>query len=216
MDNRYHPSRFCVIRNLDHSICSQFKHIPHSERQSSIENMPSSQTNGELKTYCCGCDSRTASLNANVFLFAVGCLYATVGIYGINDPNPNSAPTDGELLYIKTFVGFMAIQLVVSGVAIWGLCTYRGWPVMLSLGWITTSMTLASIGGLVVTSMTGNPLPLVQVAIGLLIQTTFFFMPMYGYINEYEKLKEARFASEMAESGEDFAEKGNNASVEMV
>jgi hypothetical protein len=178
--------------------------------------MPSSETNRELKMYCCGCDSRTASLNANIFLLVTGCLYATVGTYGLNDTNPRTAATDENRVYIKAVVTIMTIQIIVASTAIWGLCTYRGWPVMLSLGWISTNMVLGTAGGFVVVFNTGNVVSLVKLVVALFFQINFFYAPMYGYINEHTKLKELKLSSEVTESGGAFSDKTENQSLEMV
>jgi magnesium-transporting ATPase (P-type) len=178
--------------------------------------MPSSETNRELEMYCCGCDSRTASLNANIFLLVIGCLYAAVGTYGLNDTNPQTAATDEERVLVKAVVTLMAIQIIVTSTAIWGLCTYRGWPVMLSLGWLSTGMALGLVRGYVAVFAAGNVVALFSVVVALFFQANFFWMPMYSYINEHTKLKELKFSSEVTESGGAFSDKRENQSLEMV
>jgi hypothetical protein len=178
--------------------------------------MPSSETNRELKIYCGGCDSRTASLNANIFMLVIGCLYAAVGTYGLNDTNPRTAATDEERVYVKAVVTLMAIQIIVTSTAIWGLCTYRGWPVMLSLGWISTGMVLGSASNFVLVFTTGNVVVLFKGVFALWFQSIFFWQPMHGFINEHTKLKELKFSSEVTESGGAFSDKTGNQILEMV
>jgi hypothetical protein len=148
-------------------------------------------------------------------MLVTACFYAAVGTYGLNDTSRNAA-TDTERVYLKAVVSIMAIQIILSSTAIWGLCTYRGWPVMLSLGWMSMGIALGTAGGIGVVFMTGNVVVLLHVAVSLFIQLQFFWAPMNGYIKEYEKLKESKFSYEGAESGGAFPDKTETQSLEMV
>ena len=139
--------------------------------------MPSSTE--AMPKYCCGCDSRIATLNANIFMLVVGCLYFSVGLYGINDTNEKTAPTADERLYLKVVEVVTALLVIIAALAVWGACTYRGWPVMLSLGWTIINMTLTAIGSFLLVFDTGNLFALVGILI-FLIQFSCLFMPMYG------------------------------------
>ncbi|KAL3940879.1 MAG: hypothetical protein SGBAC_004674 [Bacillariaceae sp.] len=161
-----------------------------------------------MPRYCYGCDSSIATLNANAFMLIVGGLYFTVGLYGLNDPNEKTAPNADERLYLEIMEVVTALQTIIAALAIWGACTYRGWPVMISLGWTTVNMILTAVGSFILVFTTGNAVALVQGIIISLVQFSCFVMPMNGYIREVEKLKEISVAHEM--------ESGNKQNLEMI
>ena len=133
-----------------------------------------------MPRYCCGCDSRIATLNANIFMLIVGGLYFAVGVYGLNDTNPKTAAAPDERLYLDIVLVVMSIQVIISALAIWGACTYQGWPVMLSLGWTSVNITLTFIGSFVGVFISGSMFLFIRGLILFLIQTSCLWMPQYG------------------------------------
>mmetsp|Transcript_38206 Transcript_38206/g.92453 ORF Transcript_38206/g.92453 Transcript_38206/m.92453 type:complete len:168 (-) Transcript_38206:132-635(-) len=161
----------------------------------------------DMPKYCCGCcDSRTAALTANILSLMVGILYFVVGILALS--GPSSADKADERLTDQTLVGLSAMQIIINALATWGACTYRGWPMMLSLGWISVGMSLLAIGSFVAVVTTEDTSFLLRGVFVLVFQWALFWMPMYGYVCEYEKLKEIAVAREM--------EMGGKQNLEMV
>ncbi|CAJ1912079.1 unnamed protein product [Cylindrotheca closterium] len=150
-----------------------------------------------MPKYCCGCDSRIATLNANIFMLVFSCLYFAVGLAGLNDTNEKTKPNDAERIYLEIMEVITALFIIIAALAIWGACSYRGWPVMLSLGWTTVNMIITAITSFIVVFNTGSAFFLVRGFVMFLIQFSCLFMPMYGYVKEYEKLKELSVAQDM-------------------
>ena len=156
------------------------------------------EENTETMPNCCGCDSRIASRTANIVMLLVSSIYIIYDLIRIHDTDPNTAPEDDELLYLKIMMSVSAIQIIVNALAIWGTNTYRDWPVMVSLGWISIYMiilTLISIFSAIFGA--GGLSVLIEGTIIVLIQFSFMFWPMYEYIQEYEKLKDLAVAHEV-------------------
>ena len=133
-----------------------------------------------MPKYCCGCNSRIATLFANILLLITGCLYFGVGL---SDINSKTKPNVDERLFLEGVLVVTAIQFTIAALAIWGACNYRGWPVMLSLGWATVNMILVVIGSVVNVFISGSLSRLVIGLIGFLIQFSCIWMPQYGTYN---------------------------------
>eukprot|EP00980_Cylindrotheca_fusiformis_P031218 scaffold26002_cov215-Cylindrotheca_fusiformis.AAC.2 len=178
--------------------------------------MPQPEDTQQLKRYCCGCGSRTSALIANVFKLVIGSLYFIVGIYGLNDTNPKTAPNAEERIFLRAVIGMMSIEVIVSCTAIWGLCTYRRWPVMLSLVLVVLQMLIGFVLSILAAVYTESPSFLIRMLVAYFISYFFFYMPMYGYINEYERLKALRFGCEIIQSEDDVSHEADKESLEMV
>ena len=130
--------------------------------------------------YCCGCHSRTSTIIVNAILLVVGCLYVVVCVAGLTDTSSSSAPTESEQTYIESVLIALLIQIVVASVALWGACTYRGWPVMIILAWVSISIVI-NFANMILAM---NPLLIV----GIFLQAYLFWMPMFGYLSDFENL----------------------------
>jgi hypothetical protein len=169
--------------SISHPVAAQ------QQQAQAHHTLPASLPSSGTKRYCCGCTSRTSTIIAASFLLLGGCLYFAVGVFALHDTS-ESAPTEHERVMLKMLVPAMVLQTIVSALAIWGACAYRGWPVRCCLIWMTILMAFNFTGMIV--SM--SPVLLV----GLVAQLSLFWMPMYGYGQDYTALK--ALAAEAAEA----------------
>lgn len=152
----------------------------------------------ETMPNCCGCDSRIASRSANIFMLVVASLYFIGDLVRLNDTNVHTAPDEDERLHLKLSLSVTVIQIIINSLAIWGAHTYRGWPVMLSLGWIAVNMIILMLASIFAAVYgTGGLAALVKGTVIVLIQFSFMLWPMYEYIQEYEKLEEIATGKEV-------------------
>jgi hypothetical protein len=157
--------------------------LPSVQQQASSSNSSNRNPQVGIKRYCCGCTSRTSTIIAASFLLLGGCLYLVVGIFALSDHTSANAPTEDERVMLQMLIPAMVLQITFSSLAIWGACTYRGWPVRCCRLWMSILLAL-NFAGMIISV---NPFMLV----GLLLQFVLFWMPMYGYGLDYETLKAA-------------------------
>ena len=128
-------------------------------------------------------------------------LYFATGIFGLTDKTA-SAPNPQERIFLQGVLVVTFIQIIISVLAIWGAVGYRSWPVMLSLAWVSIQMALGVVGCIVMAVMTSQFRGLIIMLGSFLIQFSFFWMPMKGYLHDHEQLKTEANNYEITELGE--------------
>ena len=91
-----------------------------------------------------------STILANLFLLALTCLYTAasrIGLFDLSDDDDHRAP-EKEKMYLNFVLTFTILQAIVSILAIYGACTYRVWPVRLSLGLVSINLFLTILGGI--------------------------------------------------------------------
>ena len=177
----------------DGTITSRLQQHAQPQQQNSASS--------SVKLYCCGCKSRTATIIALVFLLLGGCLYTAVGIAGLNDLRQRAEgegyysydnyftrkEDENERLILRFVASIAILQVVVSIASIWGVCTYRVFPVKIALGLVTIGL-IFGFSAMVLKLITEG-LDFVFNAmfmfIGFAIQYYFIFLPLRGFVTEY-------------------------------
>ena len=125
--------------------------------------------------HCCGCTSRSSTIAASCLLFMFALFYLAVCILALTDTSENAPTPPQRIMFILVLVS-MALQIIFSLLALWGACTRRGWPVRVAFVWVSICMIFNAVGMIVSMNL--------FLLIGVLLQFLFFWMPLYGYIQD--------------------------------
>ena len=149
---------------------------------------------------CCGCNSRRLAIWINAFLIFAGAMQLIGGSTVMTSPDEEDHKNVGRVYFVLGF-----LNILVGIVAIWGACSFRLWPIQMSLG----LAVLACLHDLIVGFAT---LKFGILLVGAL-RLTIFGAPQWLYVRELKKGILTRpgttDSSEDESTGHDDEEEGN-------
>ncbi len=131
-----------------------------------------------FRRHYCGCTSRTTTIVASCFLLILALFYLSVCVLALTDKSKD-APTPPERAMFILLLISMILQIIFSILSLWGACTNRGWPVRVTFVWVSICLIFNSVGMIVSMNL--------FLLIGILLQFLLFWMPLYGYIQDFSQ-----------------------------